>query len=198
MLDCATGSGKTYFVLNVLGNWCKSNNKRILYLCNRTELKRKVIEEAKSFNTEEVINIYTYQYIQKENNVYAVTKYDYVVFDECHYIFNEGWNMYTDIISEVLIERFLSSASMIFMSATGEEVFKKLINSRVVKKHNIFKIEAYYSYVDKLIFYDEDTYVLDLIDELSQGEKLNYIYTINLKLSDKFQYQIVYAFNNLK
>ncbi|MDU1312165.1 MULTISPECIES: DEAD/DEAH box helicase family protein [Clostridium] len=175
ILDCATGSGKTYFVLNVLGNWCKLNNKRILYLCNRTELKKKVIEESKSFNTEEVIDIYTYQYIQNENNVYEVREYDYVVFDECHYIFNEGWNMYTDIISEVLIQRFMSAATMIFMSATGEEIFKNLINSKVVKKHNRFIIEADYSYVDKLVFYDEDTYLLDLIDKLSQGEKLIYI-----------------------
>ena len=88
ILDCATGSGKTYFILNVLGNWSKSNNNKILYLCNRTELKNKVIKESEKFNTHEVIYVFTYQYIQYENNVYLIE--DYVVFDECHYIFNEG------------------------------------------------------------------------------------------------------------
>ena len=43
ILDCATGSGKTYFVLNVLGNWCKLNNKRILYLCNINTFKMKIM-----------------------------------------------------------------------------------------------------------------------------------------------------------
>ncbi|MFR2528097.1 MAG: DEAD/DEAH box helicase family protein [Clostridium paraputrificum] len=76
ILDCATGSGKTYFVLNVLGNWSKSRNKKILYLCNRTELKKKVIKESERFSTHEVIDVFTYQYIQNENNVYAVRDYD--------------------------------------------------------------------------------------------------------------------------
>ncbi|MFR2528096.1 MAG: hypothetical protein ACLS9F_10610 [Clostridium paraputrificum] len=80
--------------------------------------------------------------------------------------------MYTDVISEVLIQKFMSSSTMIFMSATGEEIFKNLINNKVVKSYNVFKIEVDYSYVDKLIFYEDDTYVLDLIDELLDGEKL--------------------------
>ena len=192
ILDCATGSGKTYFVLNVLGNWCKSNNKKILYLCNRTELKRKVNEEAIKFNTLGVIDIFTYQYIQSENNVYKVQDYDYIVFDECHYIFNEGWNLYTDIISEVLISKFMDSSTMIFMSATGEKVFKSLLSNKIVKKYNVFKIEADYSYVDKLVFYDEDTYLLDLIDTLPDEEKLIYIcsnkekgYLLKQELGDK-------------
>lgn len=29
ILDCATGSGKTYFVLNVLGNWYKCYTKHV-------------------------------------------------------------------------------------------------------------------------------------------------------------------------
>ena len=45
ILDCATGSGKTYFVLNVLGNWCKSNNKKILYLCIEPNSKERLMKK---------------------------------------------------------------------------------------------------------------------------------------------------------
>lgn len=40
ILDGGTGTGKTYFTLNVLGKYAQQNNKIILYLCNRSKLKR--------------------------------------------------------------------------------------------------------------------------------------------------------------
>ena len=45
ILDGATGSGKTYFVEHNLYEYCKWNNKKILFLCNRTALYEDVLLE---------------------------------------------------------------------------------------------------------------------------------------------------------
>lgn len=42
LINCGTGQGKTYFVKNILKDYCKQNNLKILYLCNRTNLKKQV------------------------------------------------------------------------------------------------------------------------------------------------------------
>ena len=46
-LSAGTGSGKTYFVINVLAKYAKENNKLILYLVPRTKLKKQVLARLK-------------------------------------------------------------------------------------------------------------------------------------------------------
>ena len=47
IFDGGTGSGKTYFIINILGVYAKKNKKKMLYLCNRAELKEQIIADAK-------------------------------------------------------------------------------------------------------------------------------------------------------
>ena len=43
ILDGGTGTGKTFFSLNMLGTYAKEQKKCILYLCNRSKLKYQII-----------------------------------------------------------------------------------------------------------------------------------------------------------
>lgn len=192
ILDCATGSGKTYFIVKILGEWAKSCNKRILYLCNRLELKKQVIKYTRFFCTNDVIDVYTYQFLQSLENEMLEEEYEYIAFDEAHYLINEAWNFYTDIILDEIIYYLSNNTIMIFMSATGYKVFEFLREEELVEEYNVFKVCADYSYVDKLIFFDDYDYILELIDKLQDDEKLIYIcsnkkraFNLKLKLGNK-------------
>lgn len=43
ILDCGTGTGKTYFILQTLCRFAIAYNKKVLYLCNRKKLKEQVM-----------------------------------------------------------------------------------------------------------------------------------------------------------
>ena len=80
IIDCPTGSGKSYFIFETLLDYAISNQKRILYLVNRKVLRAQLDEQYISgsnalnklhkkyrntrFNIREYIRIYTYQYIE--------------------------------------------------------------------------------------------------------------------------------------
>ena len=95
ILDGGTGTGKSYFILNILSKYADTEGKRVLYLCNRSPLKEKIYHEAKKMNLLETVTVITYQkladLIQKKE---PVPDTEYVVADECHYftedaLFNE-------------------------------------------------------------------------------------------------------------
>lgn len=46
ILDGGTGAGKTYFCLNKVGVHAQRQEKSVLYLCNRKELKEDIIVEV--------------------------------------------------------------------------------------------------------------------------------------------------------
>lgn len=96
ILDCGTGRGKTYFIINSLCLYAAEKNKSVLYLCNRIKL----IEQIKN-NVERIgllnVDVISYQRIQKEKT-FRDKHYDYIIADEVHYILDDAsFNYYTDI-----------------------------------------------------------------------------------------------------
>ena len=61
ILDGGTGTGKSYFILNILSKYADTEGKRVLYLCNRSPLKEKIYHEAKKMNLLETVTVITYQ-----------------------------------------------------------------------------------------------------------------------------------------
>lgn len=55
ILDGGTGTGKTYFVLNILGKYAEQQRKSILYLCNRSALKGQTEHDVLSMKLKETV-----------------------------------------------------------------------------------------------------------------------------------------------
>lgn len=181
ILDCGTGTGKTYFVIKTLGSYCAFEKKKILYLCNRARLRDKVLSEVNSKSLGKVINIMTYQLLQENNYdeeelIELASKYDFVVLDEFHYIESDAWNGKTDII-ENLIRYNLNETSFIFASATAEKMFLDLKNKNIVKSSRYYKLSRDYDYVEKIILFNGNgvDYVQELLCKIADYEKVVYI-----------------------
>lgn len=147
MITAPTGSGKTYFCLNVLLlERAMKRGERILYLVNRKILKMQLQESLKSISeeyhwnnlndyrrVEDYIEIETYQSIEKKLKFTDISKlsevkkffesrYSIVVYDECHYFYSDSdFNTYTELSYSFL--RFCFDTKIqIFMSATMENM----------------------------------------------------------------------------
>lgn len=184
LLDCAMGRGKTHFIVNVLGAYAKLLNKQILYLCNRSKLSEEVYA---SLSKHSHITVKTYQSMQKaiETND-AILFANYIVCDEIHYIFTDSWNDKTDICYDWLMKN--KHATKIFMSATGHNIFPCI---KRWGEYIEYTLEPNYSYIKKIVFYEDDVYINRVIDDLADDEKLIYFsrkidnaYNLHLEYED--------------
>lgn len=142
-ISAPTGSGKTYFVLNVLRPFLIQNNQKALYLVNRHILKDQIEKEMgriqlKTGDIRNPIEVKTYQSIEKRiysseyreeenvtykgfvgNEIYKdYAEYRYVVCDECHYFLSDlNYNANT-ALSFRFIQEVFDEKIRIFMSAT--------------------------------------------------------------------------------
>ena len=166
ILDGATGSGKTYFVEHNLYEYCKWNNKKILFLCNRTALYEDVLLEKEILKLKN-LEIMLYQTLQnKLINREKIKYYDYIVCDEFHYVLTDAlFNIYTDITYDWLKNQ--EKSIKIFMSGTGGNIFCKLIEDNLVDKKHIYRIPYDYSYAN-IKFYKKISNVYDIIDDVLQ------------------------------
>ncbi len=143
-ISAPTGSGKTYFVLNILRPFLIQENRKVLYLVNRRILKEQIEKEIKriQIKTGDTINpikVETYQSIEKkicnseyradENGTYkgfaenkTYDSFDYVVCDECHYFLTDSnYNANTGLSFRFIQEKF-EEKIRIFISATIRNV----------------------------------------------------------------------------
>lgn len=99
VMDGGTGTGKTFFNLNILGIYAKEQRKRVLYLCNRKGLKHQIIREVRALGVKETVYVMTYQQLESFiNSNTIIGDFDYIIADECHYSTNDArFNDYTDI-----------------------------------------------------------------------------------------------------
>lgn len=181
VLYCGTGTGKTYFVINVLGKYCDFKGKKMLYICNRVRLKEKVIKDIENNFMTSVIDVKTYQLIQEKFSesyeLYElVSGYDFIILDECHYIEKEAYTGKTDNIQK-LIEENLNNTSFIFVSATAEKMFLELKSKKIVNTNRYYSLKRDYSYVEKIVLFNGKgaDYVQELLDTIPKDEKVVYI-----------------------
>ena len=139
-ISAPTGSGKTYFIFETLLKYLVSESKSMLYLVNRSILKKQLKDKVKDMSPEisNHIHIKLYQEIEKEiklneynagksndctyDNMKQYMKYDCVVCDECHYFLSDS-NYNTDTaLSFRWIYDYFSKKIKIFMSATIDDI----------------------------------------------------------------------------
>lgn len=88
ILNGGTGSGKSYFVINVLIPYYVNQNKQILYLCNREKLEYQIKPQINHYPP---VTVWTYQRLQaKLRKKKNLPKYDLIVSDECHYFWTDA------------------------------------------------------------------------------------------------------------
>ena len=156
ILDGGTGSGKTYFCTKILGRHASKNNKKILYLCNRTELKRQIVSKINKCGLVAQFTVCTYQLLQSlliEGK--KIPRFDYIIVDEAHYFTMDAFNKYTDLSWEFIRDDNKKSI-IIYCSATAKVFFDWLLDSKRVKKRNYYYIDKDYSYVKAVYFYHKN------------------------------------------
>ena len=173
LFNIAMGRGKTYFIVNVLGKYADKDNKKILYLCNRSNLSTQVFGALKNTGVKSIV-IKTYQSMQNDIQDKSVSEYfDYIICDECHYFYTDSWNDRTDIMLDWITKQ---KSIRLFMSATGGLVFNYL--RRTKSECREYTLKPDYSYIKKIIFYDNDLYIDrvldDVVDNIVDDEKVIY------------------------
>ncbi len=149
-LTAPTGSGKTYFILNVLLKYAAKNKKRILYLVNRRALHDQIknqIMQLEDDKERSSIEVKSYQELENMINygksdvvVDSIEKCEYVVCDEAHYFAMDSLFNSETASSYALLRRWFESRIFIFISATLECVEKRLRSDYLNSK----KYRSYY------------------------------------------------------
>ena len=129
IISSPTGTGKTYFVLNVLVPYAKKLNKKILMFCNRVALYEQ-INNAIDEDMRAYIEIITYQSAEDQIGKIIMGNVLYYIFDEAHYIFqdssfNEGTGAWYEHFFSIST---LSLRICIYLSATPDDIYMLLAN----------------------------------------------------------------------
>lgn len=167
IFDGGTGTGKTYFIVNILGKYARETGKKIIYLCNRSKLKKQTYENVEALNLQDVIYVTTYQALQSKIKCKKEIGYfDYIISDECHYFTNDAlFNEYTDLAYDFIWRQ--KESVIIYISATAKVFFYWLKK----EKSNIpcFEIPKSYDYVDNVYFYDKKL-LIPKVDSILENE----------------------------
>lgn len=171
IFDAGTGSGKTYFIINILAAYAAEHDKTILYLCNRKPLHQKLLSITEGHDNITVILYHTLQsLIRKGENI---EHFDYIIADECHFLLSDStFNEYTDLSYHYLMNQ--RDNVTIFMSATASIFFQDLINQGIVGADHVYSVPKRYDYVKKIGFYDgrDLTNIIDYIIEEYPDDKI--------------------------
>ncbi|GBF32260.1 hypothetical protein DCCM_0453 [Desulfocucumis palustris] len=208
LLNAQTGTGKTWFIENVLLDYIE-DYKNVLLVSNRTNLKRQIKKDLlEKYNLEipesleeldKITKIYnvvitSYHAIQdseldKDYNVAEfkgdLNFYDYIVLDEAHYILSDGsFNNKTRIVLDELIRDYHRQTIKIFISATMDEIKKPIYNyvDKIIGKKP--KIHNYttgidYSYVNTNYFRDLDSIIATIKNDTTNDKWLVFVSKID-------------------
>lgn len=198
-ISAGTGTGKTFFIFNVLAEYAQRENEKILYLCNRDALKkdaRRYADEcqqpnvkimsyqslesiiAKKNKTTDDIKNFTNQTEKYKKAFQSLKKYKYIVADEMHYFLEDSpFNKNTHYSYNYLLER--SPQVKILISATGR--YAKLAFESRIKTENRYNLNGDKSAItlkfyrdDKSNGFDYPCYMIEKILNESPDEKILY------------------------
>lgn len=176
LVNAGTGQGKTTFVKEVLIEYCKQNDKTILFLVNRIALKKQTKKdiEKKERNLIRNVRLTSYQAITRlllKNK--SIAQFDYIVCDETHWFFSDAlFNNTTDLMWNWLFSN--NSSIKVLMTATAI-LPKKYIKEVAKKKVKEYKLNTNYNkFIKSLYFYKNDKTIEQILFNLPKGEKAIY------------------------
>ncbi|MCI8615309.1 MAG: DEAD/DEAH box helicase family protein [Lachnospiraceae bacterium] len=133
LISAPTGMGKTTFIIQVLLLCFRRKRGKILILCNRILLRTQywssLLGQFENYREiEQCVTVMTYQQLEeKVKNTSSIDgllrDYNTIVCDECHFFYTDsGYNNYGTYVLLQAIACAGAAKTMIFMSATMEEV----------------------------------------------------------------------------
>lgn len=171
-IKAGTGSGKSYFIKNILYAIAKRDNKKILMLIHRTNCITQFQEEIKRDKKTDVIEIMTYQKLEfthLQSEYIDLKDYQYIVCDEFHYFMGDAsFSKTTDISLNIILQQL--SATKIFMSATGDYMKRYLNDIKEIETID-YELPITYDFIEKLIFYNSDEYLETFIKKVIKNNK---------------------------
>lgn len=177
-IKAGTGAGKSYMVKNHLYSWAKSNNKKILFLIHRKNCVDQFQMEIEEDKKTDVIDIRTYQsieFIQKSNQEFDFSKYEYIVCDEFRYFMGDAsFNKTTDMSLDAILSQ--TNKIRIFMSATGDYM-KNYIEKYKGLTIIPYELDIDFSFIKELAFFNKDE-TLDFFIEETMKRKEKSIFFI--------------------
>lgn len=193
LVNAPMSSGKSQFVLNDFYTYTQSQNKRFAMFVNRTILRDQLL----SYLQGKDIFVSTYQKLEFNNYLQSICytlpltaalqdlmaemkQLDYLVLDECHYIFQDSeFNRYTDTIMN-LVDEFSKEKPVLMLSATPQLV-KKFYGSRITKE---YYLKPDYKYIDKVIVFNPKKDLDQIIAQIPSGERILYFGNNKLRLKE--------------
>ncbi|MCD3254366.1 DEAD/DEAH box helicase [Clostridium botulinum] len=202
-IQAQTGTGKTHFIFTrVVPYFC---TKKILYICNRTNLKRQIKKDLlKQFNKEYDLTIEALDKITQIGNVTITSyhaiqngeldteyfemensniNYDLIVMDECHYIFSDAsFNNNCRIAFDKLLKEQNNNAIKIFISATMDEI-NQAINFTINESSKngwTYKTGIDYSYLDIKYFKNINNIVQMIKNDVTNDKWLIFVTNKNM------------------
>lgn len=161
-----TGTGKSYFIKNILYAFAKEQNKKILFLIHRTDCVNQFQKEIEKDKKTDTIIIKTYQYLEalyKFKKVFDFSEYAYIVCDEFHYFLSDAsFNISTDMSLNIILAE--TDKTKIFMSATGDYM-KRYINKIKGIETKDYKLPIEYIFIKKLVYFQKDETLEKFIEE---------------------------------
>ncbi len=195
-INAGVGKGKSYFVLNTLYDFCRENNKKILVLTNRSNLKSQyniLSNENESKNP--TIKIINYQELEHRlysrdtdsNFEFFITfNYDYIVCDEYHYwSVDSMFNRNTDMSMHYILNNL--NAVKILMSATPLGIDKYIKEHMNLDFAYTYKTFHTYDTLKNIYHYSLDDTIVQHINDIVNTTNDKIIF---FSQSAKFAYEL--------
>ena len=172
VIKAQTGSGKSTFFGNTISVYSEEHGLNALMLSNRNLLK---LQNRLLFKVNiDCINYQTFESISiKQNKTIdsLLDKYDIIFIDECHYFYTDSaFNPNTNLILQYLKKEH-NDKILIFASATPDMIFYSIQKE---KFNYIYEIPYDYSFIKKIVFYESDEDVENIIKNIPPTEKAIY------------------------
>ena len=147
LVKAPTGSGKSYFILNILARYCEFVNKKMLIFSNRNLLKEQ--NKKKSYANIDCFNYQKFERMTTKQLEKELGGYDIICFDECHYFFVDStFNGDTKKVLNYALKK--TDQIKIFSSATPEPLYETNI------KFNFrYDIEENFDFIESVRFYTD-------------------------------------------
>lgn len=171
-IQAGTGTGKSYFIKNILYAFAKQQHKKILYLIHRRNCIDQFQEEINKDNKSNTIDIVSYQKLEslwKYHKTFDFSSYQYIVCDEFHYFLSDAaFNKWTDISLNTILTQ--KDKIRIFMSATGDYMLRYINNYKHIKTKD-YKLSIEFNFIKNLIFFNKDETIEEFIKECINNNK---------------------------
>lgn len=168
MIISGTDTGKSYFIRNRVYEHFKAQDKKVLYLVSRTNLKEQF---QLPMVGETNITFMTYQAIETilSDSQRSIGEWDVIICDECHYFISDSaFNKRTDISFDWVMGQ--KDTIRIFLSATGDGIDRHLSEEKIA--FDKITLPICNRQIRSLTYFNNETQMEQIAEQvISNGEK---------------------------